>query len=170
MPRLRTLIGSLFLSVMLVLLLGSPANPIQQYSAEEALFKEVADSLVCQCGCNKMLSICEMQGCHSATPMRAEVKEKLAEGEGKEGILAGFVDRYGLVVLSAPPTSGFYLAAWIMPFVALIGGAWIAKRVLGSWIRQTRGESPGKPSKPSKKVAKITDEQRARIERELQDF
>ncbi len=170
MPRLRTLIGSLFLSVMLMLLLGSPANPIQQYSAEEALFKEVADSLVCQCGCNKMLSICEMQGCHSATPMRAEVKEKLAEGVGKEAILAGFVDRYGLVVLSAPPTSGFYLSAWIMPFVVLIGGAWVAKRVLGSWKRQTaetRGESP---DKPGKKVAKVTDEQRARIERELQDF
>lgn len=170
MPRLRTLIGSLFLSIMLVLLLGSPANPIQQYSAEEALFKEVADSLVCQCGCNKMLSICEMQGCHSATPMRAEVKEKLAEGVGKEAILAGFVDRYGLVVLSAPPTSGFHLSAWIMPFVALIAGAWIATRVLGSWKRQTaetRGESS---DKPGKKVAKVTDEQRARIERELQDF
>ena len=170
MPRLRTLIGSLFLSVMLMLVLGSPANPTQQYSAEEALFKEVSESLVCRCGCNKMLSICEMQGCHSATPMRAEVKEKLAEGVGKEAVLAGFVDRYGLVVLSAPPTSGFHLSAWIMPFVVLLAGAWVAKRVLGSWKRQTaetRGESPGKPGK---KVAKVTDEQRARIERELQDF
>ena len=167
MPRLRTLIGSLFLSVMLVLLLGSPANPIQQYSAEEAIFKEIADSLVCQCGCHKMLSICEMQGCHSATPMRAEIKEKLTEGEGKEAILAGFVDLYGLVVLSAPPTSGFYLSAWIVPFVVLIAGAWVAKRVLGSWKRQT-AETRGEGA--DKNVEKVTDEQRARVERELQDF
>jgi len=169
-PGLRTFIGSLFLSVMLMSVPGSPANPTQQYSAEEALFKEVSESLVCRCGCNKLLTICEMQGCHSATPMRAEIKEKLAEGEDKEAILAGFVDRYGLVVLSAPPMSGFHLSAWIMPFVVLIAGAWIARRVLGSWKRQTaetRAESPGKPGK---KIAKVTDEQRARIERELQDF
>jgi cytochrome c-type biogenesis protein CcmH/NrfF len=102
--------------------------------------------------------------------MRAEVKQKLADGVGKEAILAGFVDRFGLIVLSAPPTSGFHLTAWIMPFVVLIAGAWVAKRVLGSWKRQTaetRGESP---DKPGKNAAKVTDEQQARIERELQDF
>ena len=173
MPRLSLLkrsassLGSFFGGVMLVLLLGSPAHTIQQYSAEEALFKEVADSLVCQCGCHKMLSTCEMQGCHSATPMRAEVKEKLAEGVGKEAILASFVDRYGLIVLSAPPTSGFHLTAWIMPFVALIAGAWVAKRVLGSWKRQTAETASNNPEKSD---AKATDEQHARIERELKDF
>ena len=52
MPRLSLLkrsassLGSFFGGVMLVLLLGSPAHTIQQYSAEEALFKEVADPIV----------------------------------------------------------------------------------------------------------------------------
>ena len=164
MAATRTLGSSLSLSVLLVLLLGAPAHTTQQYTAEEALFKNVCDALICQCGCHKMLSICEMQGCHSATPMRAEIKEKLAEGEEKEAILAGFVDRYGLVVLSAPPTSGFHLAAWIMPFIALMAGAWVAKSVLGSWKRQTV-QSVGEGSEP-----RMTAEQKARIERELQDF
>ena len=159
--------SSLLLSVALVLLLGAPAHTTQQYSAEEALFKNVCDALTCQCGCHKMLSICEMQRCHSATPMRAEIKEKLAEGEGKEAILAGFVDRYGLVVLSAPPTSGFHLTAWIMPFVVLMAGAWVAKSVLGSWKRQTVETAS---ESPDKKMSEITAEQQARIDRELQDF
>jgi cytochrome c-type biogenesis protein CcmH len=111
-----------------------------------------------------MLSICEMQGCHSATPMRKEVREKLAEGESKEAILASFVDRFGLIVLSAPPTSGFHLSAWIMPFVALLTGAYIAKRVLASWKRQTAETDAGPPP------PEISGEQQARIERELKDF
>jgi cytochrome c-type biogenesis protein CcmH/NrfF len=101
-----------------------------------------------------MLSICEMQGCHSATPMRKEVREKLAEGESKEAILASFVDRFGLIVLSAPPTSGFHLSAWM----------YIAKRVLASWKRQTAETDAGPPP------PEISGEQQARIERELKDF
>jgi hypothetical protein len=77
----------LLLSVAVLLLLGAPAHTTQEDPAKEALFREISDGLVCQCGCNKMLTICEMQGCHSATPMRAEIKEKLAEGESKEAIL-----------------------------------------------------------------------------------
>jgi cytochrome c-type biogenesis protein CcmH len=117
-----------------------------------------------------MLSICDMQGCHSATPMRAEVREKLAAGESKETILAGFVDRFGLTVLSAPPTSGFHLSAWIMPFVVLIAGAWIAKTVLGSWRRQTVQSEAGVSGRESAEPDEISAEQQARIERELRDF
>ena len=154
----------LLLAVALVPLLFSPAHPTPQDPALEAQFGEISDSLTCQCGCNKMLSICDMQGCHSATPMRAEIKEKLAAGQSKEAILAGFVDRYGLVVLSAPPATGFHLSAWIMPFVALAVGAWIAKKVLGSWKRQTVRSQAEAPD------ANISAEQQARIERDLRDF
>ena len=161
---------SLLLTAALVPVLISPAHSIQEETLLEVQFREIAEGLVCQCGCNKMLSICEMQGCHSATPMRAEVKEKLATGESKEIILAGFVDRFGLTVLSAPPTSGFHLLAWIMPFVFLGLGAWYAKTVLGSWRRQTvQGEAnvaSGKGGEPDK----ISTEQQARIEQELRDF
>ena len=167
MPRRRPFFSSLFWGSVLILVLGSPAHSTQQYTPEEAAFREISDSLVCRCGCNKMLSICEMQGCHSAEPMRAEIKEKLANGENKDAILAGFVDRYGLVVLSAPPTSGFHLAAWIMPFIALLLGAWVAKRVLGSWRRQTAAAGSGTPDE---NAAKLSADQQARIEKELQDF
>ena len=161
---------SLLLTAALVPLLVSPAHPIQEETLLETQFREIADGLVCQCGCNKMLSICEMQGCHSATPMRAEVKEKLAAGESEEMILAGFIDLYGLTVLSAPPTSGFHLTAWIMPFVVLVLGAWYAKTVLGSWRRQTvQGEAnvaSGEGGEPDQ----ISTEQQARVEQELRDF
>lgn len=158
---------ALLLTTAVLPLLVAPAHSIQEETLLEAQFRELSDALVCQCGCNKLLSICEMQGCHSATPMRAEVREKLEAGESKEVILAGFVDRFGLTVLSAPPTSGFHLSAWIMPFVVLIVGAWIAKTVLASWRRETVQGGAGGPDVPADS---ISDEQQARIERELRDF
>ena len=44
-------------------------------------YQEACDRLVCQCGCNEQLSVCAMQNCSSATPMRAEVRERLQKGE-----------------------------------------------------------------------------------------
>jgi len=99
--------------------------------------------------------------------MRAEIREKLAGGETNDAIVASFVDRYGLVVLSAPPTSGFNLSAWIMPFVVLVIGAWVAKKVLGSWRHQT---VQAEASAPAGESDAISSDQQARIERELRDF
>ncbi|MGH9460171.1 MAG: cytochrome c-type biogenesis protein [Vicinamibacteria bacterium] len=161
---------SLLLTFVLAPLLISPAHSIQQETLLETQFREISDALVCQCGCNKMLSICDMQGCHSATPMRAEIREKLTAGETKEMILASFVDRLGLTVLSAPPTSGFHLSAWIMPFVVLVAGAWIAKRVLGSWRRQTVEGEASVSDRERAEADAMSVEQQARIERELRDF
>lgn len=163
----------LLLAAALVPLLFSPAHPIQDDPSLEVRYREIADELVCQCGCNLMLSVCAMQGCHSATPMRAEVREKLAAGETDDAIVAGFVDRYGLVVLSAPPATGFNFTAWIMPFVVLVVGAWVAKSVLSSWRRQTvqaEADAPGRPDGSGEPVDQLSSEQQARIERELRDF
>ena len=161
---------TLLFTAALVPLLISPAHSIQQETLLETQFREISDALVCQCGCNKMVSICDMQGCHSATPMRAEIREKLADGETKEMILASFVDRFGLTVLSAPPTSGFHLSAWIMPFVVLVAGAWIAKSVLGSWKRQTVEGEARVSDRERADADAMSTEQQARIERELRDF
>ena len=53
-----------------------------------------------------------------AVQMRAIVHEKLAEGWSEQEVKDFLVDRYGPSVLLEPPTSGFSLAAWIVPPVA----------------------------------------------------
>ena len=50
--------------------------------------------------------------------MRAIVREKLDEGWTDQQIKDFLVERYGPSVLMEPPTSGFGLAAWIVPPVA----------------------------------------------------
>ncbi|HZP16758.1 MAG TPA: cytochrome c-type biogenesis protein CcmH, partial [Terriglobales bacterium] len=48
-----------------------------------------------------------------------------------------FVQSYGMVVLAAPPTSGFSRVAWIMPFVSLIGGVVVVALVIRMWKSKT---------------------------------
>jgi cytochrome c-type biogenesis protein CcmH/NrfF len=99
----------------------------------ERLYRETCERLVCQCGCNEQLTVCAMQNCHSATPMRAEIREKLQAGMGIEKIVEAFVAQYGKKVLSAPTMKGFDLTAWIMPFLifalGLVAVAWIVRRM-----------------------------------------
>jgi cytochrome c-type biogenesis protein CcmH/NrfF len=123
-------------------------------------YKEATDQLICQCGCNEQLSVCAMQNCSSATPMRAEIRERLQKGESVAQIVDSFVARYGPQVRSAPTMYGFDLTAWIMPFAILTLGllvvGWIA-------IRMAR---PAKVSGTAEMQAPLDP----RVDKELQDF
>jgi len=75
-----------------------------------------------------------MQNCSSATPMRAEIRERLQKGDTPDQIVESFVARHGKKVLSAPTTQGLDLSAWVMPFVILSLGlivvVWLAFRMV----------------------------------------
>ncbi len=102
-----------------------------------------------------------MEHCHSAEPIREEIWDRIGKGDGIQAIVETFKERYGLVILSAPPTAGFHLTAWIMPILAFIFGAFVITRVLHAWRQQTVAAEAGGP---------ISDKNRARIEKELQDL
>jgi len=127
----RRLLG--FSGWLLILFLWAAVAPAAAQRDISRQYKEACDRLVCQCGCNEQLSVCAMQNCSSATPMRAEIRERLQKGDTVDLIVDSFVARYGKKVLSAPTTTGFDLSAWIMPFVILCLGlgvvAWIAVRM-----------------------------------------
>lgn len=126
-------------------------------------FREAGDALMCQCGCGATISTCSMERCHSAEPIREEIWDRLQNGESVASIVDVFKERYGLVILSAPPASGFHLTAWIVPFVALVVGAFVLRNVLRSWKQQSAATEPAV-------VTPISDAQRARIEKELRDL
>ncbi len=123
-------------------------------------YKLACDSLVCQCGCNEQLSVCAMQNCSSATPMRAEIRERLLKGESVAQIVDSFVGRMGKQVLSAPTTKGFDLTAWIAPFFMLCLGVVVVGWIVVKLVRPS--------AQPMEEVP--AQDLNARIDRELQDF
>ena len=93
--------------------------------------------------------------------MFAELGKQVDMGKSDEEVIAYFVDKYGTTVFAAPPTSGFNLMAWIMPFAALAIGALIAIY----FMRQFRARWAG----PVEGNVDLTKYQ-AKVEEELKKF
>lgn len=119
------------LSVVAVLLMGT--------GDEAARTSDLGHRMMCVCGCNQILLECNHVGCAYSERMRHELVAAIERGDNDDLVLQGFVQKYGTTVIAAPTTKGFNRVAWIMPYLALVGG--IAGVVL--IVRAWRGGGPG---------------------------
>ncbi|MGH7960856.1 MAG: cytochrome c-type biogenesis protein [Candidatus Binatia bacterium] len=127
--------------------------------------QEVEESLTCQCGCGLTVHSCNHLQCGFAVPAKQEIAKQVSEGKDREQIVATFLTRYGEKVLSAPTTSGFNLAAWITPFLAvLVGGVLIGFMSLRWNRRRQQNEAQTPPVSPK------ADQYRERLKKELETF
>jgi len=55
--------------------------------------------------------------------IRADVKQRIAEGQSDSEIRQAYVDRYGEEILLQPKASGISLLVWVLPVVVLVAGA-----------------------------------------------
>ena len=148
--------------VLIVLVFLIPARQFGQVFSPEV--RKASEAFVCQCGCNHQLSACGMLNCGSATPLRTEIQEHLRQGKTQQEIVQAFVAKHGKVILAAPTTQGFDLAAWLTPFAALAFGLILIYFVIKVWI-QRKPALAGAPSTPA-----IPDTYREQIEKELKDL
>lgn len=101
----------------------------------------VARELYCPLCNGVRLDNCELQAC---IQMRQVISVRLAAGATKEQIKDEFVAQYGPVVLGEPPREGLNWLIWLLPAVALIGGAvWIFRTVRG-WTKAPAA-APARP-------------------------
>jgi cytochrome c-type biogenesis protein CcmH len=101
--------------------------------AFEAKVREVASTLRCPVCQNNSI---EESPSLLAQDMKREVRQRLAAGESPDEIRNYFISRYGEWVLTKPRAAGVNLSVWLLPIVALFGGAvvvWVAVR---RWVRQ----------------------------------
>ena len=141
--------------------LGQSAKSNLTDPAQAERFNSISDRLVCQCGCNMILRVCNHFECPSALPMRAEIEEKILAGESDGDIVDGFVAQYGKVVMSTPPAEGINLAAWVMPGFAILLGLFIVVYFAADMLAK-RKVRPATATAPSPDPAML-----ARIEAEL---
>lgn len=98
-----------------MLLWPGMASGEETYSAETL---EIANSLNCPVCAGQSVRDSNSQ---LARQMRDDIQAKLDAGETRQEILAYYSDpsRYGVSVLREPPKSGFVLALWWVPIIAL---------------------------------------------------
>lgn len=166
---MNTTAATIVRALLLALLLASPL-PLLGWSvacAATPTQNEVETALTCQCGCGLTVHSCNHVNCGSAIPLKKEIGEQIGDGRSLSEILSHFENKYGEVILSAPTTTGFNLAAWVMPFVVLGLGALMVGVVLWRWRGSTTRQAS--PVTPVPSASDANDELRARMERELRE-
>jgi hypothetical protein len=129
---LRLNSSSAIKSAQAVLLAVAVCFSVGASSDSGARMNVLSHRLMCQCGCAQLLGECDHVGCPSRDKELGELSSDMAAGLTDKQILDDFVGKYGMVVLAAPPTTGFNLVAWIAPFAvfaaALLGTILLIRR------------------------------------------
>jgi cytochrome c-type biogenesis protein CcmH/NrfF len=139
---------------------------------ENPRVRSIGELLSCQCGCGSSVTSCNMLNCHSSGPLRDEVLKMVEAGVSDDQILATLEKEYGKIVLRKPPTEGFYLISWVMPFIGLGGGLALVWFMLQRYMAKrpataTAGTSTlAGTQQDSPELARY----RARIEKDLSDM
>jgi cytochrome c-type biogenesis protein CcmH len=134
--------------------------------ADGATQYQVETDLTCQCGCGLTVHSCNHLNCGSSIPLKKEIAEQIATGSSRTEILSYFQKKYGEKILSSPTASGFNLAAWTVPFIAIAIGGVLVGLVLSRWRRAT--VERGVPAVPG--AAPLDPTLRDRLDRELRDY
>jgi len=122
---------SIRLATIIFLLLPSLAGVARGQSSDRA--RRVGGKLLCVCGCNQILTMCNHVGCTYSHGMLQEVYERVARNEPDDLTIQAFVQEYGATVLAEPENRGFNRAAWIMPVVLPLLGIALVWIVVRRW-------------------------------------
>ncbi len=128
--------------------------------ARELTWQEVALELMSPaCPGRTVLSCPSGEG----DQLRTLVKQKVAEGWSKKQIIDYFVSIYGEEYRASPPAKGFYLLAWIVPFMAVGVGAVVVFLVMRVWRKKGKiadeTESEGIPEGDISALSEKLDEE-----------
>ena len=136
--------------------LAAKGSPVMSQAQRD----ELEHHLHCQCGCNLDVYTCRTTdfSCQVSPAMHGDVMALVAGGYSAPEIIAAFKNVYGDRVLMAPPTSGFDIAAWITPFVAIIAGIALVLVVL------RRLRAPALAPALTSSVTDATPDEQARLD------
>ncbi len=128
--------GHIIRAMMIALLLTLAAITSGAGPAGSDVSSELINELMCPS--SGMPQTLATSNTSDAVWMRSFIREKAAEGWSKQRIVDTLVRQYGEQILPVPPKEGFSLAAWIVPFVTIVGGVAAISFLLGGWLRRQK--------------------------------
>jgi len=142
------------ISILIGFLLAFGAESDQAAKTE----REIEDNLIAPCCWSQPVS---QHYSEAADQIRKEVHDMVAAGKNRDEILDYYVAKYGERILAAPRVKGFNLLAYVLPWTALILGAWL----LIALLRKLRKPAPA-PSPAPLPDARYA----AAVEKEIRDL
>jgi cytochrome c-type biogenesis protein CcmH len=139
----------------LAVLLAAPVIAFGAVTDADATLPDIEDEVMCPI-CGTALNLAESP---QAERQRAFIRERIADGLDKEQIKDALVAEYGSEVLAVPETSGFDLAAWVVPGLAVIVAAAALLISIRRW-RGGAGDGPGGGAEPRPAAGSARDEER----------
>jgi cytochrome c-type biogenesis protein CcmH len=103
--------------------------------------REIEENLIAPCCWSQPVS---QHYSEAAEQIRKEVHAMVAAGKSRDEILDYYVARYGERILATPRARGFNALAYILPWGALILGAWLVIAL----IRKLRSTAPAPNPSP----------------------
>jgi cytochrome c-type biogenesis protein CcmH len=97
-----------------------------------------------------------------ALRMKAFIRARIAAGDSEQEIKDALVAQFGPEVLAEPPEGGFGLLAWLLPLLAVAGGAVAVALLLRSW--SSRREPPVEPDRLEPELERLVDDELARFD------
>ena len=97
-----------------------------------------------------------------AERMKLFIRERIAAGDSEREITDALVAEFGPGVVASPPKGGFGLLAWLLPLVALAGGAVAVWVLVRTWSRTRPATAAERPLDPD--VERRIDEELARFD------
>jgi cytochrome c-type biogenesis protein CcmH/NrfF len=121
----------------LALAMAAPAGA----ATPQTTLPDVEDEVMCPtCG-----TLLELAGSPQANDERNFIREEIAAGKTKDEIKDELVAQFGKEVLATPSGSGFDLAAYLVPAIAILAAAIAIALGLRRW---RRNDPPGGPPPP----------------------
>jgi Cytochrome C biogenesis protein len=107
-----------------------------------ALERDLANEIMCTCGCRLPAGTCGMMNCEGKASQLAKIKTLVAEGKDRDAVLASFVQEFGgQHILARPLDEGYHKLLWLLPYslagLSAVGLVLVARR----WARDRR-EAP----------------------------
>jgi cytochrome c-type biogenesis protein CcmH len=129
-----------------------------QGNKDADLVREIEDNLIAPCCWSQPVS---QHYSAVAEQIRTEVRAMVAQGMTRDEILDHYVAQYGERILASPRAEGFNMLAYVLPWAALLFGAWL----LIVLIKRLRSPAPS-PTPVDVPYARYA----SRIEREMKEF
>ena len=158
-----SLTGFLIVFIPVVLMLCT----VLFYRSGILTVEEVAKDLACLCDTCPRRPLHECT-CSWADQNRERIARALQAGQDKQTIVSGFIRDFGQEVLSAPPKEGYYLVAWVMPFLMIGAGGLMIRKTIFKWSRDRLNRETSAPQAVPQ--TKPDAAYLARLEQELKEF